>query len=451
MSEMIEIKYDDLRDAAIALNEFETSLGAMVLTDALETMLNGKAKPAAQLSRILKEDKKAQSILQQSDHKFDGELAFNWHKTRMAKDVQKIGSKKVMQFLKQSAEEMGADKGRDAMLLAKAAKLIDIQADSGAFDRQSLAKLFGPLELDRESGKKIQDEKQARIRAAALSALAKLTPEMRFKIRSWSAMAPLPKRTRWTLAKIWGWKFKPYAILLPSPDGNSAAPASSQPVPNSELRFNLHHVECLDDTDGGEMGADEIELGGASTSGMENAPAGASVAVFGPMSAGSYRTGDSQNFTPHYILDNWGLSNLQFPHTFIVNLLMSERDANDKFANILEDFADAASADMAALITAVSVAAGTAIGAAIGTALGTSIAPLIGSIIGAVLGALIGLLGAWISGAVNPEVFENVRSMAVILDTPDHFRDGSTSTPAETVTFLDHGGHYQVRCNFSLH
>ncbi|NCP27586.1 MAG: hypothetical protein GW850_11810 [Sphingomonadales bacterium] len=212
----------------------------------------------------------------------------------------------------------------------------------------------------------------------------------------------------------------------------------------------MHHVECLDDTDGGEIGADEIELGGASTSGIENTPAGASVGVFGPMSAGDYQTGDSQNFAPAYILDNWGLTNLQFPHTFIVNLLMSERDANDKFADILQDFADAASADMAALITAVSVAAGTAIGAAIGTALGTSIAPLIGSLIGAVLGALIGLVGAWISGAVNPEVFENVRSMAVVLDTPEHFRDGSKSTPPETVTFLDHGGHYQVRCNFTL-
>jgi len=449
---MIEVKYDDLRDAAIALTEFETSFGAMFLADALETMLNGKAKPAEKLSGILRDDKESLKMLKKSEVKFDGDISFDWHKTSLAKDVQKIGGKKVRDFLHQSAREIGADKKQNAMLLAKTAKLIDTDASAGAFDRLSLTELFTPLETDQQSGKKITNDKEAQARAAALSALAQLTPQMRVEIQSWKPSAPLPRRIRWRIAKIWGWKFRSNAVLVPIQASGQATPPAAQSVQNTVLKFNLHRVECLDDTDGGELGADEIELGGATSSGMENAPGGAgtSAAVFGPMPAGSYRTGDSRNFAP-YVLDTWGLSNLQFPHTFLVNLLMSERDANDKFADILDDFAAAVSDDLTALIAAVSAAAGAAIGASIGVAAGSAIYPVIGSIIGAAIGALVGLIGAWISGAVDPEVFENVQVLAVVLDTPEHFRDGSTSTPHETVTFLDHGGHYQVRCNFTLH
>lgn len=454
MSSMIKMKYSDLREAADALTEFETSFGAMMLADALETMLSGKAKPLKGLSTVLQEDEKAQAVLKKSDVKFDGKIAFNWHKSRIAKDVKKNGADKVMKHLRQSGEGTGSEGGHGATMLTKAAKLIDLDATAGAFDRQPLAKLFGPLELDPKTGKKITDKDQALIRGAALSALAKLTPEMRAEIRARSAVSALPKSIRRKLVKLWGWVFASQVVSIPVAVGfpNTVAepPEPSTPA-NSALKFNLLRVECLDDTDGGEMGDDEIELGGASGSGMENAPAAGTVAVFGPFDVGSYRAGDSRNYSTPYILDNWGLTNLQYPHTFIVNLVMSERDSNDKFADVLQDFANGVGPDIGALITAVSVAAGTAIGVGIGTALGTAIAPLIGSIIGAVVGALVGLLSAWISGIVDPEIFENVQVMAVLLETPDHFIDGSTSTPPETVTFLDHGGHYEVRCNFTLH
>ncbi|MFG5382965.1 hypothetical protein [Yoonia sp. R2-816] len=423
-----------------------------MLTDALETMLTGQAKPANQFSEALKQDKSALELLSRSDRKPGGKIAVPWQNMRIAKDVAGIGTEKVIRYLRRSAEELGEDRKREARIMAKTAKMIDVKDDTSAYDRSSMKELFGPLQIDRRTGKPIVDRQAARVRGTALAALAKLTPELRAEIRAWSASAPLPKVTRGYLSRIWGWRFIDGGVMLAMMDpGNGQGNPPSTPTPMSELRFNLHRVDCISDTDGGEMGADEIELGGTDTSGMENAPTDALIGTFGPVSAGDFRTGDDRTFSPPFVLNNWGLTGLDFPHTFLVNLLMSEKDANDRFVEILDDLAAASADDLSALITAVSAAAGAAAGAAIGGAIGTSVAPLIGSLIGLVVGALAGLVGAWVSGAVNPEVFENVRTLAVILDAPHESRDGSTSTPSETVTYVDHGGHYTVRCNFSLH
>lgn len=452
MGETVWMGIADLRDAAIVLNDFETSLGAIMLTDALESMLSGKARPAEGLSRALREDKKAQAVLKQSEANFSGYIAFDWQKMRIADDVQKAGVEKVIASLRQSAERKASDKEHEATMLRKAVELIDIGNASGAFDRQSFATLFSALELDRNTGKKISSTDQELIRSAALSALTKLTPGMRAQIRAGSAGSPLSKLLQKKLTRNWRWKFEKLAVLIPfSKSSTSPDYTPSAPPLHNMLRFNLHNVECLDDTDGGEPGRDEIELGGASGSSNEDSPQGASVGVFGPYSVGSFSSGDSHPFVTPLVLDNWWLPNLQYPHTFVVNLLMSERDSNDKFRDILEDFSASVAANMSVLITALSVAAGAAIGAGIGGAIGTSIAPVIGSIIGSLLGALVGLIGAWFSNAVNPEVFENILVMSVHLETPDHFLDGSTSTQSETLVYLDHGAHYEVLCNFTLH
>lgn len=452
MTKTIEISFSDMRDAAIAFGEFETALGAATLADALETMLSGQERVAEELTSVLRKDKALQEQIRRADRKVPDALSVPWQKMDVARDIQKIGPKNVAAYLTQASE--AAKEGRDlqADAMTRAVKLMQVESRSSAFDRVSVKAMVQPLVQDPKTGKPL-DQKATKIRAVAIGALAKLTPEFRSRLRFWTARRPLPKKYQLAMRSYFGWVFKPRAVIVPisEPGGNgSGNPGPSTPT-YTQLRFNLHRVDCFDDTDGGEIGADEIELGGTDASGMENAPTGAIIGKFGPTPVGSYRGGDDRTFSPAHVLNQWGLTGLTFPHTFIVNLLMSEKDANNKFRDILDDLAQAGQPVLTELITALSAAAGAAAGAAIGGALGTSIAPLIGSLIGLVAGALIGLIGAWISGAVDPEIFENIHTMAVILDNPHEFRNGSRTTPHETVHYIDHGGHYTVRSNFSLH
>jgi hypothetical protein len=456
MTEMTKISYRDLRDAAKALTDFETTLGSLILADAIETMVAQEPRPSNSLSKAVAGNEKALRILKNAERKAGADMAVRWNTMGLSKDLAKIGPERIEAHLAETSYELSADRSREAEVMDKAAKILDFKARSSPFDRLSFKELFAPLQLDPETRRPIEKGEATRARAAAIGALCKLTPEIRAELTFWSASNPPSKKTRHYLRKIWGWTFTRRYVAIPSepinasPNGGGTSSPAQTPA-YSELRFNLHRVDCLDDTDGGEVGADEIELGGTEVSGMEDAPVDATVGIFGPLSAGSFSTGDDRSFSPPYVVNNWSLQGAIFPRTFLVNLVMSEKDMNEKFIEVLEDFAAASAGDMTALITAISAAAGTAAGAAIGTALGTSIAPLIGSLIGLVIGALVGLVSAWVSQAVNPEIFENVRSMAVILDGPHEFRDGSTSTPHETVTYLDHGAHYTVRCNFSLH
>lgn len=455
MENTVKVGFDDLREAAIALNEFETSLGAMLLTDTLESMLTGRSKTAEGLTKIVNADKASLESLARRERKFEGKIVLGWEKTAIAKDIAEIGPEKVLDYLKRSVKELGDDRNREAAVMAKTVRMIDLKDSASAFDRAKLDQAFAAVAMDRKTGKLITDKEAAQVRGAAIAALGKLPSPMRRKIRVWSGTAPLPKLMRRKLHKMWGWRPVLGGMLLPLPGtgtGAGQSPQSGSPPPAfTELRFNLHRVECIEDTRGGEIGPDEIELGGARTNGTDGVPPNANIGVFGPTPVGDFKSGDTSSFSPPHVLHNWALPGLDFPHAFAVLLLMSEKDANEKFVDILEAVAQEGAGELEALITAIAAAAGAAIGAGIGTALGTTIAPIIGSLIGLVIGTLVGLIGAWASNALNPEVFENIREDFVVLEGPHAFPDGTQSTPVETADYIDHGGHYQVRYNWSLH
>jgi len=91
-------------------------------------------------------------------------------------------------------------------------------------------------------------------------------------------------------------------------------------VTNKGLKFRLHEVKCVDETDPEMFGSDEIALGGASVDDEET------VKKISQFKVGNFDDGDRKQYNPVKVLSSFDLSNGTYPKTFGVFVSIAEKD-----------------------------------------------------------------------------------------------------------------------------
>lgn len=207
---------------------------------------------------------------------------------------------------------------------------------------------------------------------------------------------------------------------------------------NKGLKFKLHRVKCIDETNPEWPGDDEIAMVGTAVDSNE-----ISTKINEFRVGNSFDDGESKVYSPPRILKNYNLNTLNYPANFLIILALAEKDSGG-LSDFIDELWKSIKDQVTIIISAVSAAAGAAIGAAIGGTLGTTIGGPLGTIIGLIAGAIIGSLVGWLIDALNDDIF---RPQSAALQLPVHnatFENGSLTSQIMTLNFSDHGGHYRA-------
>lgn len=209
---------------------------------------------------------------------------------------------------------------------------------------------------------------------------------------------------------------------------------------NKNLLFKVHSVKCVDETNPEWPGSDEISMGGVALSDTKQESIISEIFV-----GGGFDDGDVKNYNPPKVLKQFAFTSAgAFPKSYAVFLALAEKDGGG-FAKFIKELYDAVKDKLQAVFTAVGGAIGTAVGAAIGGTVGGPIGILVGAAIGFILGALV----EWIVGLVQDDMFAPQVAIAEFGSINATF-NGSANSPIQTLNFIEHGGHYQVRYNWEI-
>lgn len=199
-----------------------------------------------------------------------------------------------------------------------------------------------------------------------------------------------------------------------------------------KLELRLHHVKCIDETDGflgSHLGEDEIDLGGVAI-----APTGATKKI-APFHVGDFDSGEVKNYAQPKQFTVFSLADgNSWPKAYVVTLALAEID-NGGFPDYLTK-----------LYGKVKDWAITALGAAIGGAIGAGL----GAIVGAVIGFILDLLFGWLISIWEDDVFPPVTVATVIKSPTARWPGGKTDSPESDAYFTAHGGKYRIRYDWRL-
>ncbi|MCA1941143.1 MAG: hypothetical protein LDL26_09110 [Caenispirillum bisanense] len=213
-------------------------------------------------------------------------------------------------------------------------------------------------------------------------------------------------------------------------------------VLNRGLKFRLHEVRCVDETNPEWPGSDEIAMGGVATDSK-----GATAKITEFMVGSGFDDGERKTYSPPRVVHNFSLDGLTYPADFLVTMALAEKD-NGGLATFIQQLWDAIKNHVTAIIT--SLAAKLAVSVAGAGAAGGAIAGPLGSIIGAVAGAVLGALIGWLIQALQDDIFRP-QAAAIRLPHPlSRFDNGSLTSPTLSVDFEDHGGLYRVFYSWEL-
>lgn len=215
-------------------------------------------------------------------------------------------------------------------------------------------------------------------------------------------------------------------------------------VINRILRFRVHEVKCVDETNPEWWGSDEITMGGVAVS-----ETGTATALGEHYVGGGFDDGDRKVFNPPYLMHEFNMSGGTFPKTYAVTVALAERD-NGGMSEFIRKLYEAIKGQLTTILASLGAAAGAAIGGAIGGTIGTTIAGPLGTIIGAVAGAIIGLLVGWLVSALKDDIFPPQGSSAFFYAPNGTFPGGALTSPRNSLHFRDHGGHYQITYDWQL-
>jgi len=209
---------------------------------------------------------------------------------------------------------------------------------------------------------------------------------------------------------------------------------------NKSLRFNVHSVKCVDETNPEWPGSDEIAMGGVALDDVKKESIISEIFV-----GGDFDDGDVKSYSPAKTIKQFAFtSSGTFPKSFAVFLALSEKDGGG-FASFIKDLYDAIKDKLQVVFTAVGGAIGTAVGAAIGGTVGGPIGIVVGAAVGFILGALV----EWIVGLIQDDTFAPQVAIAEFGSINATF-NGSANSPIQTLNYIDHGGHYQVRYSWQI-
>lgn len=215
-------------------------------------------------------------------------------------------------------------------------------------------------------------------------------------------------------------------------------------VQNGGLRFRLHEVKCVDETDPEWVGSDEISLGG-----VAQGPGGSPAMIAEFKVADGFDDGDKRTYSPPRILHTFPLGGLQYPSAFAVFVAIAEKDAGG-FSQFLQDLWQAIKDHVQTIMNIIGTAAGAAVGAWIGGSTGTAIAPALGTVIGIVLGAILGALVAILVNALKDDLF---RPQTAAIELPSQnatFSGGTLVSPTQSLIFEDFDGLYNVKYSWEI-
>lgn len=207
---------------------------------------------------------------------------------------------------------------------------------------------------------------------------------------------------------------------------------------NQSLKFRIHRVKCIDETNPEWPGDDEIAMGGVAI------PSKGEPTKIQEFRVGnSFDDGESKTYSPPRVLKTFALDNLTYPANFSVAVALAEKD-NGGLSDFITELWKAIKNHLDKIIVAIGVAAGAAAGAAIGGTTGTAIGGPLGSIIGAVAGLVLGALISWLISALKDDIFEP-QMAAIRLPNPNTtFAGGSLTSPIMNLNFRGYGGFYRA-------
>ena len=238
-----------------------------------------------------------------------------------------------------------------------------------------------------------------------------------------------------------------WADLFTSGDDEEDDSDDETPEPiqlNRGLRFRLHRVKCVDETNPEWPGDDEIASGGVAVNWNEETSKISEFRV-----GNSFDDGESKYYNPPRVLKTFSLDDAEYPADFLVALALAEKD-NGGLSSFINELWEAIRDEVALILTAVGAAAGAAAGTAIGGTVGTAIGGPLGTLIGAAAGAIIGALVGWLISALKDDIFEP-QSAAIRL--PEHdstFAGGSLTSQTMTLNYRGHGGHYRAYYSWQI-
>jgi hypothetical protein len=238
---------------------------------------------------------------------------------------------------------------------------------------------------------------------------------------------------------------KVFGAIDDSDDGDSNGDNEPPPIQlNRGLRFRLHKVKCVDETNPEWPGDDEIAAGGVAVNWDE-----ATTKINEFRVGNSFDDGEVKQYSPPRVLQTFSLDGASYPADFLVMMALAEKDSGG-MSSFIDELWKAIKDEVQLILTAVGAAAGLAIGSGIGGTVGTAIGGPLGAIIGVAAGAILGALIGWLISALKDDIFEP-QSAALRLPTQDStFAGGSLVSPIMSLNFEDHGGYYRAYYSWEI-
>lgn len=356
------------------------------------------------------------------------ELTFGTNDSTTVPSVAQVVAERFQQYSPQKQRIIGLDLGRNHEITEQIHRTaIDMHADQGVLEQVNLASRFGFV-----NDTTFSEEKMKEMVAGLGTPVSPASPE-----EAEEELQELKERYHGILPAdgIDG------LIANLSSGDETGLDASSR---NHALRFRVHEVKCVDETNPEWWGSDEISMGGVAV-GAD----GTTTQLREYYVGGGFDDGDRKRYSPPRILHQFPMQQGSFPQTYAVTVALAERD-NGGMSEFIRKLYESVKGQIVTILKALGAAAGAAIGAKIGGSIGTAVAGPLGTIIGAVAGAVVGALVAWLVKSLKDDIFPPQASSAFFYSASGTFLGGSLVSPRDSLHFRDHGGHYQVTYDWQL-
>jgi hypothetical protein len=212
---------------------------------------------------------------------------------------------------------------------------------------------------------------------------------------------------------------------------------------NKGLRFRVHEVKCIDETNPEWPGSDEISWGGAAVDDK-----GTASKIPEKQVGSGFDDGDRKTYSPPEIIKTFALDSV-YPKEFAVTMALAEKDSGG-MSDFIQKLYEAIKAEVAVILAALGAAAGAAIGSAIGGSVGTAIGGPLGTIIGVAAGAILGALIGWLVSVLQDDIFAPQASSLFLYSASDTFPGGRLVSPRMEFHYRDHGGHYRIVYDWAI-
>lgn len=215
-------------------------------------------------------------------------------------------------------------------------------------------------------------------------------------------------------------------------------------VQNKGIKFRVHEVKCVDETNPEWPGSDEIAMGGVFLDPEGNTSTQDEFRV-----RNGYDDGDVKRYNPPRILESFNVTNSNDIQTYSAVITLAEKDGGG-FSGFLNDLYEAIKSELQVILTALGAAAGTWIGGQIGGAVGTAVGGPLGTVIGIAAGAILGaIIGALIS-AFKDDIFDPQMATIALPSSNASFQNNRLTSPIDVLHFRGHGGHYAVKYDWQI-